>query len=86
MLNLFVLSFFLPLLKLHLLVLDSFEIIEVTFVIYKLVVEEMNDLLSSDIQEISSVRYNNDSNIELSNVVFKPNQSIKIQVICGLIQ
>ena len=56
MLDLFVLRLLLLLLELILLTFNLFEVVEVTLVVGKLLVEEVDDFINSLIKEVSCVR------------------------------
>ena len=86
MIHFFVLGLFLAHLKLHFLVLNSLEVIEVTLVVGQLLVKEVDDFLNCSIEEVTSVRHNNDCDLQLLNVVFQPDKSIEIQVIGRLVE
>jgi len=85
-LDLFVLRLLLLLLKFVLLILDSFKIVEVTLIVVELLVEEVDDLLNCGIKEVTSVRDDDDSDLQLLHVVLQPDESIEIQMVGGLIQ
>lgn len=86
MLHFLILRFLLPLLEFVFLILNLLEVVEVTLVVGKLSVKEVDDLLASCIKEIAGMGYDHHSNGKLSDIVFKPNESIQVQVIRGLIQ
>jgi len=65
-------------LKLHVLVVNTFETIEITLVVGQFHVLEVNNLITDRVKEITRVRNNNDSRIESLDVVFEPDQSWQI--------
>lgn len=68
-----VLIAFSSLLITQLFVLRLFKLLEIAFVIRQFGVLEVDNLLDCRVKEISCVRHNNYSAIEILNVVFEPN-------------
>lgn len=89
---------FLHVLKFHLLavmlflltisILDSnfLESIVVSFVIMKLFVVVMNDLITCNIKKFSSMRNNNNCIFTIGDIIFKPHNCIQIQMVSRLIK
>ena len=86
MLNFLILRIFLALLELVLFILNSLKIIKVTLVVCELLVEEINDLFSCRIQEVTSVRHDNYGDIETLDIVLKPDKGVQIEMISRLIE
>lgn len=57
----------------ELFVLGLFELFEITLVVSKFGVLEVNDLLDSGVQKVTSMGHNNDAAVQFLNVVFEPN-------------
>lgn len=69
-------------------IFDSFflEAVVVALVVFQLLVEEMDGLIASDIQELSGMGYDNYCIFAVADVILKPHHSIKVQVVCWLVQ
>lgn len=80
------LGVFLFLLELVFLISDLFKVVEVALIVCELHVEEMYDLVDGVVEEVSSVTNNEYSDVKSLDVVFKPDECVKIQVIGRLIQ
>jgi hypothetical protein len=57
---------------------DFFKSVIVSLVVIKLLLIEMNDFITGDVQELSSVGDDNDSVFAVSDVVFEPHDSVEI--------
>lgn len=65
----------------------SFEGIVVAFVVNQFLLEEMDDIAASHVQELSCVTHNHDRVFaDICDVVLQPHHRIQIQVIRGLVQ
>ena len=84
--------------KLHLLVLhltsvtlsvlnsSLFEGVVVTAIILKFFIEEVNNLITGDIEKLSSVRDNNNSALAVTDIILEPHHSVQVEMVGGLIQ
>lgn len=86
MLNLSFLRLALPRLLLDLLSLRLLILIKVTLEVMQLLGRELNDLIDDHVEEVTSVRNNDDSDVELTDVLLKPNERDQIQMVGRLVE
>lgn len=86
MLQFHLLSLQLPLVPLS--IFDSYllESVIVASVVLKPFVEEVNDLVTCHVQELSGVGYDHDCTFAIADVVLQPHDCVQIQMVCWLVQ
>ena len=84
--NLLLLGFSVSGLQLVLLIPHFLKGVVISLVVVQLLVEQVNDLVAAEVQELSVVRNDDHGDVQLHEVVFKPNDCVQVQVIGGLIQ
>jgi len=85
MCNLTKLPFSLLCLLLHFLSLGFFKLIKITPVVMQLLTLKLDDLINNLIQKVSSMGNNHNSDIQILDILLKPDESHEIQMICRLI-
>jgi hypothetical protein len=71
----------LPALDTHLL-----ESVVVAAVVVQLLVEEVDDLITGHVKELTGVRHDHHCALAAADIVFQPHDSVEIQMVGGFIQ
>lgn len=66
--------------------LGLLELIEVSSVVGEFFILEVNDFIAHSIQKVTGVRHDDNGDRQSLNVVFEPDKSRQVQVICRFVQ